>query len=65
MRIVITYSGAIKTVNEIGMLHSFNGKPAYIEFDGTMWWYDNGKPFKSVLPYGIVTFYDKYGRPCK
>lgn len=65
MRVVITYTGAIKTVNETGRLHSFNDKPAYIDFDGSMYWYDNGKLFKSVMPSGMVSFYDKYGRPCE
>lgn len=60
MRIVINEIGAIKTLDDQGRLHSFNGKPAYISATGHMSWCENGMILKCITPNGTVTVYEKY-----
>lgn len=55
MQIRISPSGTIFKFNDEGQLHSFNGKPAYINSMGILRWYNNGTPVKARAADGTVT----------
>ena len=54
-KIKVNNRGSISVFNEQGRLHSFDGKPAYIAWDGGLTWYDKGRFIKRLHPNGTVT----------
>lgn len=57
MRIEIDCMGSIKTLDDQGRLHSFNGKPACIGSSGVNSWYERGFRYKTIWPNGVVDTY--------
>ena len=50
MRIIIDIWGSVHKLNEYDQHHSFDGKPAYIGYDGELAWYTKGTLTKIQRP---------------
>lgn len=55
MRLMVDRYGNIHRLNNQNQHHSFDGKPAYIGYDGTLTWYDKGRFIKRLHPDGTIT----------